>query len=415
LIDLWSFGRLSCAELFQGNLLLLSARRNGQPGPKKGAQAPSEEKEMYHSQFRPVERGRRLVSKQQFTQQNQNSMTDRSAALCWPSSLLMPLRKSRQIVLTLFAGSAIVALSGCGGLVLNGSGAFPRGSGTSTSTVDLSQVSCGTQGLTGAQSKACSVYLTSAASTEVLVQLTSSNPALKVPAVVTVPTGALSTGFDAVASAVSNAVTVTITGTVGSVSKTAAITLYPTQTQTAPVTLSKVSCGTTSLAGPTTKACSVYLSGAAGSDTVVNLSSNNAALQVQPSVTVAAGSSTAGFGVTALLVSTPQSATLTASADGVSQTETIQLVGSSTQTSSSHQVNLSWVAPNSTSDPVVGYNVYRSVSGSGFQLLNSTVDTRTSYTDITVQSGTTYDYLVRSVDSSGNESAPSNSTTVTIP
>jgi hypothetical protein len=370
---------------------------------------------MYHSQFRPLARGRRLVSKLQFTQQNQDSLTDRKVALRWPSSLPMPLRKSRQIVLTLFAGSAIVALSGCGGLVLNGSGPFPRGSGTGTSTVDLSQVSCGTQGLTGAQSKACSVNLTSAASTEVLVQLTSSNPVLTVPAVVTVPTGAQSTGFDAVASAVSNAVTVTITGTVGSVSKTAVITLYPTQTQTAPVTLSKVSCGTTSLAGPATKACSVYLSGAAGSDTVVNLSSNNAALQVQPSVTVAAGSSTAGFAVTALAVSNSQSATLTASAGGVSQVYTIQLVGSGAQTSSSHQVNLSWLAPNSTSDPVVGYNVYRSVSGSGFQLLNSNVDTNRSYTDIAVQSGTTYDYMVRSVDSLGNESAPSNSTTVTIP
>ena len=370
---------------------------------------------MYHSQFRPIARGRRLVSKQQFTQQNQNSRMHRSGALCWPSSVPMLLRSSRQIVLTLFAGSVIAALSGCGGLVLNGSGASPRGSGTSTSAVDLSQVSCGTQGLTGAQSKACSVSLTSAASTEVPVQLTSSNPALKVPAIVTVPTGAQSIGFDAVASAVSNAVTVTITGTVGSVSKTAVITLYPTQTQTAPVTLSKVSCGTTSLAGPTTTACSVSLSAAASSDTVVNLSSNNAALQVQPSVTVAAGSSTAGFAVTALAVSTSQSATLTATASGVSQTDTIQLVGSGAQTSSSHQVNLSWLAPNSTSDPVVGYNVYRSVSGSGFQLLNSTVDTSTSYTDIAVQSGTTYDYMVKSVDSLGNESAPSNSTTVTIP
>jgi fibronectin type 3 domain-containing protein len=39
----------------------------------------------------------------------------------------------------------------------------------------------------------------------------------------------------------------------------------------------------------------------------------------------------------------------------------------------------------------------------------------TQYTDNTIQSGTAYDYIVKSVDASGTESAPSNVTTVTIP
>jgi fibronectin type 3 domain-containing protein len=40
---------------------------------------------------------------------------------------------------------------------------------------------------------------------------------------------------------------------------------------------------------------------------------------------------------------------------------------------------------------------------------------QTTFTDANVQSGQTYLYYVTSVDSSGAESSPSNSTTVTIP
>jgi fibronectin type 3 domain-containing protein len=90
-------------------------------------------------------------------------------------------------------------------------------------------------------------------------------------------------------------------------------------------------------------------------------------------------------------------------------TKTIPLSGVAT----SHQVNLSWNAP---SGLVSGFNVYRALSGStSFARVNSSVDPNTSYTDSTVKSGTSYDYTVKSVDSSGVESAPSNKTTVTIP
>jgi hypothetical protein len=54
-------------------------------------------------------------------------------------------------------------------------------------------------------------------------------------------------------------------------------------------------------------------------------------------------------------------------------------------------------------------------TGTSNQLLNSSVDTNTTYADTTIQSGLTYDYTVRSINSSGIESSPSNSTKVTIP
>jgi fibronectin type 3 domain-containing protein len=89
---------------------------------------------------------------------------------------------------------------------------------------------------------------------------------------------------------------------------------------------------------------------------------------------------------------------------------------SGTGASASHQVTLTWDAPSGSTDPVAGYNVYRSTGGSSaYTLLNSAVDTETTYVDTNVQSGANYDYVVKSVDASGVESTASNEATATIP
>ena len=65
---------------------------------------------------------------------------------------------------------------------------------------------------------------------------------------------------------------------------------------------------------------------------------------------------------------------------------------------------------------VSGYNVYRgTVSGGSYTKINTTLEAATNYVDNTVQSGTTYFYVVTSVDSSGVESAFSNQVTVVVP
>jgi len=92
-------------------------------------------------------------------------------------------------------------------------------------------------------------------------------------------------------------------------------------------------------------------------------------------------------------------------------TVTIGLSG----TANPHQVELAWNPPSSSGMTITGYKVYRGISGSGgYSALNSATS-QTSYTDSGVQSGTAYNYYVTSIDSSGVESSPSNTTTVTIP
>jgi hypothetical protein len=78
-----------------------------------------------------------------------------------------------------------------------------------------------------------------------------------------------------------------------------------------------------------------------------------------------------------------------------------------------HSVSLSW-SPSSSSG-VSYYNVYRgSVSGGPYNLLKNGV-TSTTYTDLNVQSGSTYYYVTTAVDSSGLESAYSGAAQAVIP
>jgi hypothetical protein len=79
-----------------------------------------------------------------------------------------------------------------------------------------------------------------------------------------------------------------------------------------------------------------------------------------------------------------------------------------------HSVNLSWTA--STSQNVIGYNIYRGVtSGGPYSKINSVLDASTLYSDTTVADGQTYYYVTTSVDSSNEESAYSNQTKAAIP
>jgi len=79
-----------------------------------------------------------------------------------------------------------------------------------------------------------------------------------------------------------------------------------------------------------------------------------------------------------------------------------------------HTVNLSWDA--STSQNIVGYNVYRGPTVTGpYTKINSSLDPNTTYADTTVQGGQTYYYVTTAVDNQGVESEYSNQTEAIIP
>jgi len=78
-------------------------------------------------------------------------------------------------------------------------------------------------------------------------------------------------------------------------------------------------------------------------------------------------------------------------------------------------VDLAWNPPSTSGVSITGFKVYRAISGSGGFAALSSATPQTSFTDTGVQSGTSYDYYVTSLDSSGVESSPSNTTTVKIP
>jgi hypothetical protein len=79
-----------------------------------------------------------------------------------------------------------------------------------------------------------------------------------------------------------------------------------------------------------------------------------------------------------------------------------------------NSVNLSWTA--STSQNVIGYNIYRGVTSNGpYWKINSVLNASTLYSDTTVADGKTYYYVTTSVNSTDEESPYSNQTKAVIP
>jgi hypothetical protein len=296
-------------------------------------------------------------------------------------------------------GTAVISLSGTGTPV----------------PAALSALTCSSASITGSGSDSCTVTLTSAAASGGLsVSLASSSTAVTVPATVTVSANATSAGFTASVSSVTSAQPVTLTASAGGVSKNFALQLnaaVPTLSITATsvafgdvevntASTQTVTLNSTGTAAVTVSAATVTGKGftVSGSTFPVNLNPGQAVtldVQFDPTATGA---------VTGQLTIQSNSST--------NGTVVISLSGTGT----TPQVDLSWDAPSSSPDPVAGYNIYRSTGGSSsYQLLNSSIDTETTYVDSTVQSGTAYTYYVESVDSSGVKSAPSNLVSVTIP
>lgn len=290
-------------------------------------------------------------------------------------------------------------------------------SGTGTSTPTLSALSCSASTMSSSGTDACTVTLsTESTGSSFNVNISSSSSSVTVPAVVTVPANASSAAFTATVSSIATAQTVTLTASAGSVSKTFALTLSPAIAALS-VNASTVAFGDVQVNTPTTQQ-------------VTLTSTGGAAVTVSSATIAGAGFSLSGASFP-LTLNSGQSAVLSVqfdpSASGAvagqltiksnsssNSTAVVSLTG--TGVAGSYMVNVTWSAPASSPDPVAGYHIYRSPSGSStYQLLGSVSTTQLAYTDDGVTNGQTYDYMVESVDASGNESTPSNVAAVTIP
>jgi hypothetical protein len=288
------------------------------------------------------------------------------------------------------------------------------GTGTVT-TPTLSSVSCSNATMTSSGTDACSVVLSSAApSGGFNVSLSSSSTYVSVPASVTVPANATSASFNAAVSSFSSTQSVTLTASANGVSKSFALQLNAA-TATLSINATSVSFGSVVVNNPSTQAITLTSTGT-GPVTVSSASVTGSDFTVSGStfpVTLNPGQ--------ALTLSVQFDPTTTGLVSGqltiksnssINPTVVLSLSG----TGAPHEVDLTWNAPSTSGDPIAGFHVYRAPSGStSYQLINSASDVQTSYADTTVQSGTAYDYIVKSFDASGMESDPSNMTTVTIP
>lgn len=160
-----------------------------------------------------------------------------------------------------------------------------------------------------------------------------------------------------------------------------------------PVTLTSTGTSPVSISSATIKGAAFSVSGAAFPVTLNPTLGITLMVQFSPAAGIAmAGALTIGSN----------------SSDGASTV--VNLNGSG-----QYVVNLNWDAPSSSPDPIAGYDIYRSIQGSSsYQMINSS-GMKTMYIDNSVQSGSIYSYLVKSVDGAGVQSGPSNTASATIP
>jgi hypothetical protein len=212
-----------------------------------------------------------------------------------------PVSSNKNVTMTVsFNGQTLsqtltVTPANVAGLVISPNGLFPNQ--TANGNVTLS-------GFAGPQGN--------------VVNLSSDNGAATVSPSVTVPSGSTSSTFPIHYSSVSTSATCTITATANGVSKTALLRLN------AAVLTSVTTSG--GIAGGLSAGGQVHFSANVPSNSAVALSSNNAALTVPSSVTVASGQNYNSFNFSAAAVDNPVNATITASFGGVSVTASVQII-----------------------------------------------------------------------------------------
>jgi serine protease AprX len=178
----------------------------------------------------------------------------------------------------------------------------------------LSSLTMTPASVTGGSPAVGTVTLDGPAPMAALVTLSSGNPAVAVPADVTIPLGATSASFSLTTTAVAMPTPVTVYATFLGVTKDAPLTVMPPIVSSltvspASVTAGSPATGTVTLNGP-----------APAGGAQVTLSSSDPAATVPASVTVSPEATSASFGLTTSAVATPTPVTISASYGGATQT-----------------------------------------------------------------------------------------------
>ena len=193
---------------------------------------------------------------------------------------------------------------------------------TSAAPLSLTSLSCNPGQLSSLASSTCTVSLSGPAPTGgVVIVLGDNSTILTVPSFVTVPVGNSSATFAASSGAVTANQTATVTATYNGASQSFSISLVVS------TVLSSLTCSPGSLASGSSSTCTVALNQAAPQGgATVPLSSNNTALTVPAAVSVLAGSSSANFTAGAGTIPVNQTASVTATLNGATQTATLNLM-----------------------------------------------------------------------------------------
>ena len=201
---------------------------------------------------------------------------------------------------------------------------------TVVAPVLVSSFQCGSSSLTPNASTTCTITLNQPATSGgvIVTILGGIANVLAVPALVTVPAGATTATFTASTGAFSTGQTTTITAVLNWYSQQFTLSLVASTT---PMTVTGLQCGSSSLTSNVSTSCTVTMNQAApaGGTPVMITGGIANVLAVPAAVTVAAGSTTATFTITAGSLATSQTATLGAG----SQTFNISLVAATTVTS----------------------------------------------------------------------------------
>ena len=212
----------------------------------------------------------------------------------------------------------------------NGTSVVAAGAGASTHTTTLTidrnanspTLACTPSTVQTPGTATCTFRLSSPALSTLFVALSSSSTSVTMPPSITIAAGTTSATFTATAASVASDTTVSVAANGQGATTTLTLLAPPTE-----VSLSSMSCSPQTLTGGGSVACQLMLSGAAPAAGVsIQLASSSAQVSIPASVQ-AAGSNTASFSVTSLLIQKDETLTLTANLGKSSAQTTVALVG----------------------------------------------------------------------------------------